>query len=61
MNRLKLFLQEAKQEFYRINWPSLRETVNLTLIVVLFSIGLSVFLGAADLGFSYLLRLFLFA
>lgn len=59
MNKLKVFLQESRQEFNRINWPSWQETVNLTLIVVLMSIGLAVFLGAIDYGLSYVLQTFL--
>ena len=59
MNKLKLFLQESKQEFNRINWPTWQETVNLTLIVVFMSIGLALFLGAVDYGLSYLLQNFL--
>ena len=59
MRRMKLFLQESRQEFKRINWPSWQETVNLTLIVIFLSVGMAIFLGAADYFLSYLLQMFL--
>ena len=59
IGRLKLFVQESKQEFNRINWPTWRETANLTIIVIVFSIALAAFLGAIDYGFTYFLQTFL--
>lgn len=59
MNRLKLFFQESKQEFNRINWPTVKETINLTAVVILMSIGLAAFLGAIDYALSYILQNFL--
>jgi preprotein translocase subunit SecE len=59
MNKLLAFLMETKQEFNRINWPTFKETVNLTLIVIFLSIGLAVFLGAVDFGLGYLIQNYL--
>ncbi len=59
MNKIKLFFQESKQEFNRINWPTVRETVNLTTVVIFMSIGLAAFLGAVDYALSYVLQNFL--
>ena len=59
MNKLLAFLMESKQEFNRINWPTFKETVNLTLIVIFLSIGLAVFLGAVDFGLGYLIQNYL--
>lgn len=59
MNRVKLFFQESKQEFNRINWPTVQETVNLTAIVILMSIGLAAFLGAIDYALGYILQNYL--
>lgn len=56
MQRLKLFFQESRQEFKRINWPTWQETVNLTLVVVVISVGLAAFLGAVDYALSYILQ-----
>lgn len=50
-----MFLQEAKQEFQRVNWPTLPETLRLTAIVVVFSLAIAFFLGVLDTAFTYLL------
>jgi len=57
MEKLKLFLQESRQEFKRVNWPTWRETVKLTFVVISLSAGLAVFLGLVDYGLGRLLRL----
>lgn len=54
-NRIKLFLEESKQEFKRVNWPSFQETARLTMIVVVFSLLTAVFLGVLDTIFAYFL------
>ncbi|MDD5430870.1 MAG: preprotein translocase subunit SecE [Candidatus Pacebacteria bacterium] len=56
INKLKSFLQEAKQELMKVNWPSRQETVKLTIVVIIFSLGLSVYLGILDFGFGSLLK-----
>ncbi len=55
--KIKLFLQESRQEFKRVNWPTLRETRRLTLIVIGFSLGIALFLGVLDVIFSRLLSI----
>ena len=53
------FLQESKQELHRVNWPSRQETARLTLIVILISLFVAVFLGVLDAVFTRLLETFL--
>ena len=53
--KLKLFFQESQQEFKRINWPSFKETRTLTLIVIIFSLAIAIFLGTLDILFTYIL------
>lgn len=57
MDKIKLFLQESRQEFKRVNWPTWQETVKLTVVVIGLSAGLAVFLGLVDYGLGQLLRL----
>ncbi len=57
LNKTKLFIQESRQEFGRVNWPSASETIRLTLFVVGMSVGVSIFLGAFDFLFAYLLSI----
>lgn len=56
-SKIKMFLQESKQELYRVNWPTRQETVRLTLVVIYISLGVAFFLGVLDFVFSYLLKL----
>ncbi|MBI4993532.1 preprotein translocase subunit SecE [Candidatus Wolfebacteria bacterium] len=58
-SRLKSYIQESYQEFHRVNWPTRQETVRMTLVVIVMSLAMAVFLGAADFLFSYLLEKFL--
>lgn len=51
-NKLVRYFYEAKEELEKVAWPSRKETVRSTLIVVGVSLGVSLFLGALDFGFS---------
>lgn len=55
VEKVKSFLQESRQEFDRVNWPSRSETVRLTGLVIGMSLGVSIFLGAFDFLFAYIL------
>ncbi len=59
MNRLTSFFTEARAEFGKINWPSAKETVRMTAVVVMLSIGIAAFLGAVDYGLLYALNNYL--
>ncbi|MBI3638135.1 preprotein translocase subunit SecE [Candidatus Wolfebacteria bacterium] len=59
MSKFKSYIQESRQEFGRVNWPTKQETIRLTLIVIGISIGVAAFLGLLDFIFSYLLQKFL--
>lgn len=52
------FLTEARVELKKVTWPTRRETVRYTLAVILLSVVVAVFLGALDVGFTYLLNKF---
>lgn len=54
-SKIKDYMAESYREFLRVNWPTRQETVRLTLIVVGFSIGVALFLGALDLIFTLIL------
>ena len=59
MNRLIAFFTEARAEFSRINWPTMQETIRMTVVVVVLSVVIAVFLGAIDFGLLYLLNNYL--
>jgi preprotein translocase SecE subunit len=59
MESLKLFIQESRQEFKRVNWPSRNETARLTVIVIGMALGIAAFLGATDFALIYVLNKFI--
>jgi len=58
-SRLKSYIRESYLEFRRVNWLGRKETIRLTLVVIILSITVAFFLGILDLGFAYLLNKFL--
>lgn len=59
MNAIIGFLGEAKSELLRVNWPSRKEVIHYTLLVVGISVFVAVFLGTLDTTFSWLVEKFL--
>ena len=57
-SRLKNYIQESWIELKRVNWPTRKESINLTLAVIIFSIIIMVFLGVLDGIFGYLIKVF---
>ena len=59
MNWLISFFAEARAEFSKINWPTAQETIRMTAVVVMLSIGIAAFLGAVDYALLYALNNYL--
>lgn len=55
ISKLKLYLQESKKEFGRVNWPTKEETRKMTITVIIVSLAFAAFLGIIDAGFEFLL------
>lgn len=53
------FFKEVRAELSKVIWPSRKDTIKYTLLVVLFSVAVSVILGATDLGFNKAFEFFL--
>jgi preprotein translocase subunit SecE len=47
-NRARVFLTEVRNELKRVTWPSRKEVYAATIVVILFSFALGIFLWAAD-------------
>lgn len=48
------FLKEARSELTKVVWPTRKETIRITIAVVLLSLAVAVFLGAVDFGLTKL-------
>ncbi len=66
MDKIKEFLQKAKQffrevrvELKKVTWPSRKETIASTSVVLITVFLVAFFLGIVDLGLSRLIKIFL--
>ncbi len=50
------YFYEAREELGKVAWPSRRQTIVSTLVVVGVSIGTALFLGALDFGLNLALQ-----
>src|SRR6056297_1955196 len=53
------FLREVKIELSRVTWPGRKQTIGSTIVVIVFVFLIALFLGAADIVLSSLMRLIL--
>ena len=66
MNKIKIitekiirFLKEAKIELRKVTWPTPRQTLASTSVVIIVVIIVSIFLGIVDFGLAKAIRLVL--
>lgn len=53
------FFKEAQAELKKVAWPGRKELVQLTIVVILVSAGIGIYLGALDIMFTKLIELYL--
>ncbi|MFA5872224.1 MAG: preprotein translocase subunit SecE [Parcubacteria group bacterium] len=58
MNKVIIFIKEARVELNKVNWPTRAQTIKFTGAVVGVSLGVALFLGALDYFFETILRTF---
>jgi preprotein translocase subunit SecE len=56
-NKLVNYIKESRDELKKVVWPSRKETVKYTMLVIGISVGVAAFLGALDIGLTYVLAL----
>ena len=44
------FLGEVRAELAKVVWPTKKETIKYTVVVIIFSVAVALILGLADLG-----------
>lgn len=59
MKKVIQFFVEAKGELAKVNWPNREELIRYTILVVVISFVVAVFLGLLDIAFSYLVENYL--
>ncbi len=58
MSKLTEYLKETKGELKHVSWPTKKQAITFTALVVVFSLLMAVFLGAFDFLFLRALNLF---
>jgi preprotein translocase subunit SecE len=53
------FLREVKVELKKVTWPSRKQTIGSTVVVVIIVMIIGFFLGAVDIGLSSLVKVVL--
>lgn len=53
------FLREVKVELKKVTWPTRKQTLGSTVVVIIIVTIIAFFLGAVDIGLSSLVRLIL--
>jgi len=55
--KVKIFLKEAKVELKKVTWPTPKQTLASTSVVIIVVVIVSIFLGIVDFGISKIIRL----
>ncbi len=56
IERLRTFLSEVRNELKRVTWPSRKEVYATTVVVILFSAFIGLYLFALDFGINILVQ-----
>ncbi len=59
ITKTQQFFKEVKIEFKKVAWPSRKQTIQSTIVVIILVIIISIFLGLVDFGLSSLIKLVL--
>lgn len=59
LNKAVSFFQEAKAEMLKVNWPTKKQTMNYTGLVIVVSLVVAGFLGGLDSMFGYILKTYI--
>lgn len=59
MQKALKFLNEAKAELKKVTWPSFKQTMASTLVVLIIVFIVSIYLGLIDFGLAKFIKLIL--
>lgn len=52
-NPVSKYLQETKSEMKKVTWPTKKQTINDTLLVLAMSVAMAAFIGILDYVFNF--------
>lgn len=53
------YFKEARAELAKVNWPTKEQVKSYTVLVIILSIAVAIFLGGLDMIFGWALKTFL--
>ncbi|MDA0671605.1 MAG: preprotein translocase subunit SecE [Bacteroidetes bacterium] len=56
MNKVQAFVEDVRREMGKVTWPTQNELVDQTIVVVVFSIILSLFIFGVDQLYTFILE-----
>jgi preprotein translocase subunit SecE len=59
LDKIKKFVKEVRFELTKVTWTTKQELIYSTIVVIVVSIILSIFIGVVDLGLSNLASMLL--
>lgn len=59
MNKIIQFIKEARAELMKVNWPTRKQTMNYTFLVIGVSAAVAIFLGGLDYVFGQILKTYI--
>ncbi|MBW2631937.1 MAG: preprotein translocase subunit SecE [Deltaproteobacteria bacterium] len=59
IDRIRQFLRESKVELKKVTWPTPKEALASTSVVLAVVVIVSIFLGLVDFGLTKIIRVFL--
>ncbi|MEF3692362.1 MAG: preprotein translocase subunit SecE [Candidatus Moraniibacteriota bacterium] len=59
MKKIYDFILDAKAELIKVNWPTKKQALNYTLIIIGVSLAVALFLGGLDYLFGMILKKFI--
>jgi preprotein translocase subunit SecE len=59
IEKISQFLREVKIELKKITWPTRKQTIGSTIVVIILVMIVSLFLGVVDMGLSSLVHIIL--
>ncbi len=57
VNKVATYIKEAVIEMKKVNWPSKKQTIHYTVIVIAMSVGLALFFTLLDNLFNKIIEL----
>jgi len=59
LTRVRNYVTSVRSEIGRVSWPSRKEVVSLTVLIILLAVVLGIYLGLVDVIFQQILRFLL--